>query len=416
MNTNIFTKTYKGVQIIMGILDIFGSTKEKAKEAEAQIESREETLHAEQVAAAKSEHEGMPWPTVFPINLMRNQENKDEGITVEDPISAERKEEVGALVYEPTLRPDQMKALTLQELLFLLNTEILFNKKAGLLNFEKNHRIIHNDMLRRIHEAEKLYILYNKHTGYPLIDNGFGLVYLEKEHAEKAAELYQKQYRQAVVAERPGEAAPALEDGRHPVALFDFLYYLGIENVLIDNGWYKAIVQRNEISAPPTAFNGNQDPSKNPPTSPHLAFAMIDFANEAKWPVKYAKREEVLQAKMNRINALIPRSRYIVPVQDAEGTETKGLKLPLEKLKLVTKENPEGIEKGFLPVFTDLFEYSRGFKQKGYRPCGFDFKNVVSLLSGAEGIVINPRGESVVVPKEQAVVLLQSVLTQNGKQ
>ncbi len=399
----------------MGILDIFAGTKDKAKEAEEQIENREEILHTEQVETAKSEHEGMPWPTVFPINLMRNHDNKDESIVVEDPISNERKEEVGALVYEPTLRPDQMKALTLQELLFLLNTEIIFNKKAELVNFEKNHRIIHNDMLRRIHEAEKLYILYNKHTGYPLIDNGFGLVYLEKEHADKAAELYQKQFRQAVVAERPGEAAPELEDGRHPVALFDFLYYLGIENVLIDNGWYKAVVQRNEISAPPTAFNNNQDPRKNPPTSPLLAFAMIDFANEAKWPVKYAKREEVLQAKMNRINALIPRSRYIVPVQDSQDTEVKGLKLPLEKLKIVNKENPDGIEKGFLPVFTDLFEFSRGFKQKGFKPCGFDFKNVVGLLTGADGIVINPRGESVVVPKEQAAVLLQTAMAPKNK-
>lgn len=398
----------------MGLFDLFGNGKKRAEEEEKLAAEQKEKEHQRQVDEARQAHAGMAWPGVMKINLMKN---RDEGAapSVEDPISPERKDEIGALIYEPKLLPEQMSDLTLQELMFLLDAHILFNKKAPLPNYDQNHRVMYNDLLRRIHEAEKLYVLYNKLTGYPLLDGPFALVYLEKDHAEEAAKLYQRQFRQAVVSERPGEAAPDAADGSRPVVLFDYLYYLGVENILIDNGWYKAAIRRSEISAPPTSFVVSDDPKNTPPAAPALSFAMLDFLNEAAWPVKYDKREQNLKQKMDRINQLIPTARYVVPVQQPSEEEQKkvqesggqnAIRLPLIRLNTKGRDGKEEA-RNFLPVFTDLFEYSKGFRQAGFRPAVFEFSRLPGILGAAEGFVINPRGASIVVPRASLEKMLQ---------
>lgn len=406
----------------MGLFDLFGNNKKKAEEEEQLAAQQKENERQREIEDAKAAHAGMPWPGVMKINLMKNKE-QGQAPSAEDPVSPERKDEIGQLIYEPKLTPEQVSGLNLQELMFLLDAHILFNKKAPLPNYENNHRVMYNDLLRRIHEADKLYVLYNKATGYPLLDGPFALIYLDKEHAEQAAKLYQQQFRQAVAMERPGEAAPDTPDGKRPVVLFDYLFYLGIENILIDNGWYKAAIHRSEISAPPTAFVMNDDAKNNTPAAPELSFAMLDFINEATWPVRYDKREQNLKARMDRINQLIPAARYVVPVQqptqeDLEKAKAAGgqnaIRLPLVRMK---RRNAKGVEedKNLLPVFTDLFEYSKGFRQEGFRPAVFAFDKIPGILGNADGFVINPRGASIIVPREALIRMTQTAAAGAGE-
>ena len=250
-------------------------------------------------------------------------------------------------------------------------------------------------------------MLYDKRTGYPLIDGGFVPIYLEKDRAEKAVELYKAQFREVMAMERDGEAAPVKEDGGHPIALFDYLYYIGVENVVVDNGWYKGVVKRSEISAP---MDWNSDPKKTPPSNPALAFALTDYISEMRWPVKYEKREEILKKKSDRMMALIPKGRYILPSRvvdvDPESVPevgpngqkpTKQVQFPAIKVG----------DKMYLPIFTDLFEYSKKFAKAEMKPVGFEYKNLLRFVSGGiEGIVINPNGQGIVVPKDKAQNLM----------
>lgn len=210
------------------------------------------------------------------------------------------------------------------------------------------------------------------------------------------------------MVERPGEGAPVPEDGPKPVLLFDYLYYLGMENIIIDNGWYKAAIKRSEISAPPASWA--PDPAKIPPAAPELAFAMIDFVGEAKWPVRYEKRDERIKRKMDRINTLIPTQTFVIPVyvegseQTPEGAKPK-VKFPLLKLKAKTKDSE--IEQNVIPIFTDLFEYAKNFNGKNqFRPVKFQYRNAVQFLRETDGFVINPRGESIVLPRARALELI----------
>lgn len=406
----------------MGLFDIFGGGKKRAAEEEKIAEEQKQREHDRLTEEAKQAHEGMPWPSVVPLNRMKKKDD-DVKALAEDPISDERKEELGQLIFEPKITADDIKDLSLQEVIFLYQAHALLNKKSALPDYEQNSRVFYNEVLRRIHEAKQLYMLINKQTGYPLLDGPFGLVYLEEDHAKKAAELYSQQFRQAVAVTRPGEAAPLTEDGKQPIALFDYLYYLGIENVLIDNGWYKLPIKRSEISAPPTSFVSDNAKRNDPPADPALQFAMIDFENEARWPVKYEKRDELLKAKMARVNELIPAAKFVVPVQELSGEANtqapeektgREVKLPAVKLKAKKADTGEEMDMNFLPVFTDLFEYAKGFNQPGYRPAVFPFDRVLGLLGAVNGFVINPRGESVVVPKEQAALMLQAKLKKDN--
>lgn len=386
----------------MGLRDLFGG-KNRAAEQERILEEQKAQEHQNAVDAQKKAHENLPWPTVPRLNILNI---KDSNLLAEDPLTAERKDEIGPLVFEPDLTPDQVTGLTLQELLFVQLTMTLFNRKAALSNYEKNHRVVYNELLNRIHKAEKFYVLYDKRTGYPLIDGGFVPVYLEKERAEKAVELYKAQFRDIAVVERDGEGAPAPENGAKPIALFDYLYYIGAENIVVDNGWYKGIVKRSEISVP---MDWNSDPKNTPPSNPALSFAMTDYVSEMRWPVKYEKREEILRKKTERMMALIPSGRFIIPSRVAEPTPEQMEKLPegQKAAKQVQFPAVKVNEKMYLPVFTDLFEYSKKFAKTDMRPVGFEYKNLLRFVAGnIEGLIINPSGQGIVVPRDKAQELL----------
>ncbi len=383
----------------MGLKDLFGG-KNRAAEQERLLEEQRQQEHQRQVEQQKKAHEGETWPQIPRLNILNI---KDTKLEVEDSITPQRKDEIGQLVFEPDLSADQITGFTVQEMLFLQLTMTVFNRKAALTNYEKNHRVVYNEFLSRIHKAEKFYVLYDKRTGYPLIDGGFVPIYLEKERAEKGAELYKAQFRDVLVMERDGEAAPLKENGARPIAFFDYLYYIGVENVVVDNGWYKGVVKRSEISAP---MDWNSDPKKTPPSNPALAFAMTDYVSENRWPVKYEKRVEILQKKTDRMMLLIPKGRYIVPsrvvdVDPAAAPEvgpdgqkpTKQVQFPAVKVA----------EKMYLPLFTDLFEYTKKFGKTDMKPVGFEYRNLLRFVTGGiEGIIINPNGQGIVISGEKA--------------
>ncbi len=379
----------------MGLFDFFG--KKRAEEEAAALEQQKEQQHIATVEEQKAAHEGLSWPKPFRINLMRTKDGEPAGI--EDPISEERKEELGQMIYEPRINSSEVTDLATEELLFLLVTHEAYNRHAPLENYDQNHRVFYNELLNRIHEAEHLYILYDVSTGYPFLDGGYVCVYLDQDHATKAVELYKGQFRRLVVAKRPGEGAPAPENGPRPLPFFDYLYYLGMENIVVDNGWYKAFIKRGEISAPPSF---GKDPSQVPPASPALVFAMTDFIEEMRWPVQYEKRQEVTKRKLERVMGLVPKATFLMPVQMADaptgenGQTRKELRFPMIRNRAKTT----GAEIRFIPLFTDLFEYSKKFGNvKDYRPVGFAYPNLLQFLAGADGFIINPNGQGIVLPK-----------------
>ncbi len=400
-------------------MGLFGGKKRKQQQEEqaaAELEERKKKEHDEAVEESRKAHQNLPWPKLIPINTLRN---KDTGLAVlpeeDDPLTAERKEEVGSLVFEPEITAENVQNLTDTELMFLIDTHEIYNHQSALPNYESNHRVMYNELLARVHKTKQFFVLYDSKTRYPYVDGGFAFIYFDAEHAKKAAELYAKQFRRLVPQARPGENADPNEQGIRPLALFDYFYYVGVERVIIDNGYYRVGIRREEISAPPTFA---ADPRQIPPASPALSYAMTDFLQEIRWGVKYEKREEVLKRKQERMNVLIPTSKYVVPMLlkdddnapvqvGPDGQEHKARRMEFPMIMLKARKN-DGTEEDqrFLPVFTDLFEFSKNFPKQEYKPAVFEYSKMLGLVKPLGGFIINPRGQNVIVPEKRGEELL----------
>lgn len=351
---------------------------EEEKKKQAEIERLEEQ---------RERYSGFVWPEMPRLNVFASKNSAQEDF--EDCFSAEDKERIGQIAFAETIGTELLKGLNLQEVLYLEAVHGLLNKQAPLENYEQNHRGIHNRLLSLVREADKLYMIYDLKTGYPLIDCGYAQLYLDETHAETAAKAYEKQLRKVRVISHPGiSAEPEKKDGKEQMKLFDYLYFLGLEGIMIDNGWYKGYFSRSEVSAP---FYLNQEPEKIPPHNPAVSFILIDYVGELRWGVNYEKRTEIIQAKFRTIMETIQKGVYIIPA--VQNVSDKG-----EEQKISFPAFPLA-EKKFLPVFTDVFEYGKYFGQPPYRPTRAPFQLVAQLTEKYDGFIINPQGQAFIVER-----------------
>ena len=248
-----------------------------------------------------------------------------------------------------------------------------------------------------------MFVLYDTATGYPFIDHGFANIYFEKEIAEKAVELFTVQFRKLAAREvkvENSDDTAAVKRG-----FFDYLYYIGIENIMVDNGAYRSRFKRSEIVAAPGGCNSD-DSGKNP-INPGLNFAMLDFLEELRWPVKYDKRDEIVKAKEMRMLSLIRTGSFIVPMQHegpVEVLEDGRMKFNKEtKFKLLVVNTQDN--KQFLPVFSDAIEFGKKLRGSEWNAAVFKYQDLLKFVNDKEGIIINPDGQRVVLPKERMVML-----------
>ena len=384
----------------MGIFSIFGN-KKKGEIAEQEAEQAQSQKKANAKEEAIKAHECLEWPVIGRINPVNT--NKSEGEKAEETVPSEKKDEIGSMIYEEEIDPEYVKGLSGQELLFLLTALEVFNKKAALPGFEKNHRLIYNEVLGRVRDAEYLFVLYDQTTGYPFIEQGFANVYFEQELAEKAAEIFNRQFRK--VAARKCQIEDPNYKGGGKFGFFDYLYYIGIENLLVDNGGYRARFKRNEIVAAPGEWSGAE--RRPEPVNSALNFAMIDFLEEVRWPVKYEKRDDILKAKEMRMLSLIRGAQLLVPTQHEGPTEVDEngrIKIGKDtKLKFMVVKTKD--DKQFLPVYTDPFEFAKQGVTKDWNAGVFRYQDVIRFVQDREGIVINPLGQSVVLTKDRIMAL-----------
>ena len=383
----------------MGLFDLFGG-KKAAKEEELEAQNSAAQKKEMEMKSSMDAHAGMEWPgfpRLNPININSDDVSMDETVTLE------RKDEIGKMIYDEDMAAESLKFLSNQEILFLLTALEVFQKKAPLPGFEKNHRKVYNELLSRIRDSETLYVLYDATTGYPFIDHGFANVYFEKEIADKAVELFSKQFRKVAVrdvkVENPDDTA-AVKRG-----FFDYLYYIGIENILVDNGAYRARFKRSEIVAAPGDW-GEDNRDKNP-INPGLNFAMLDFMAELRWPVKYDKREEIVRAKEMRMLSLIRSSNFILPMQHegpVEVLEDGRMKFGKDtKFKFLILNTADG--KQFLPIYTDAIEFGKKLRGSEWNAAVFKYQDILKFVNDKDGITINPDGQSVVLPKDRMILL-----------
>lgn len=391
----------------MGLFGLLG--KDKKKEAEKLANERRADQEREEIVNRQmKEHEKLTWPQIKPISPVRvrdGQGNESIPAILTDPVSKERKDEIGPMVFQPQMNSDTLRFLSMQELIFILTTMETFQKAAPLENFEGNRRIVYNEIISRLRDADRIFIMMDMTTGYPYLDHGHTLVYSEEEFARAAAGVLTAQYRRVSVQGYGGEGEPAVS------GFFTFMFYMGASSLLLDNGYYGARIDRAQIAAPPNITGNEQMPPMNPP----LNFALCQFLSEIRWPVKYDKRDELLREREAKMWSLIRTSFFIVPMQQEGPAELVGDKLKLgkeTKLRFPMMTGPDG--KTYLPIFTDGPEFARKFAKDGWNGASFQWKDVLSLIKERDGLIINPLTHKAVLTKERIAQMETAAALQQG--
>jgi hypothetical protein len=377
----------------------------RSKKSKEELEQEKEQNQLEhKIEQQKNDHSELSWPQVPAMNPMLTE---GKPLHAEDELSEEDKERVGNLVYLPTLMAEDVKSLKLQELLYLITTMEYFNKEIPLENFTTNRSVVIGEVMNRLREAKEIYVIYDEQLPYPLIDTGMISIYLEKEHAEKAVELYKKQYRKVKVRnfKMKDEEGNALEHD-----FFEYTYYIGTNNIWLENGFYRMRIRSIDMGVP--NFMLPNAKGANDLRNPKLVFSVIDFVDEVKWPVKYEKKQDVMKVKQTAMMANLKQAKLMIAIAIDQNMPQQGQKLAMTDLKNLPLQFVEGQKKEkFLAVLTDGVEFAKKYNIKEYANLVIDYHSITALIVNmpdVKGIMINPSGQRVVIMENDLVKLDQT--------
>lgn len=313
-------------------------------------------------------------------------------------ISREHREELGTLLEGEGITAEQLSELSIQETIYLLCLNRTYIVNAGVQKGEQHPLVsqeerIYSSFIEKLKKAETLWITVDERTGFPFYNNGFADVYTKEEYAKLAVMYYGKSFRRLQV--RAIKPMPSLKDTEP--ALFLLLYYLGLEKIMVDNGLSRAMVMRSELLAPPDY--SNNPPAQRPAENPELRLRMLDFFGEIYWQVNYENRPKVLKAKEDAMLKQLAKSVLIVPIQ-YEGMELKNgaNALAIEpETKIVFGSLKNSENDTFLPLFTDLMEFGKMYRDTKWAGMSIPFKEALRF-TGGNGVVVNPTGENLALP------------------
>ncbi|SET66247.1 SseB family protein [[Clostridium] polysaccharolyticum] len=375
----------------MGLKDLFRKkdvaddeinvTEDKAEEAkETQETVKEEAPKAQEIQEAVPQME-QPQQEI-PAKMITN----------------ERRQEIGPIIFKSHIEESDLEPLSIQETIFLLVSVDHFQEESeeGVENYEEKCELLDRVLAKKLSEAEVLYMTFDAGTNLPYITQGCVEIYSEVEYAQDAVRHYGEQYRAVTICEI------RKDDSKLPdkMSVFEFLYYLGMEHLLIDNGRYKTVVNREDVLAV-TDKNPEYDLNK-PIRNPRFRYALIEFFQEVKWPVTYEKREEVIHEKEDKMLAQLKKARFIVPMlyegeQQASADRKQVVPEAGRNMAIPKLETADHI--AFTPIFSDWTEFIKIYPSDRWNGLVLSFEEAITL-NPEIGIVINPAGENLIMNQQ----------------
>lgn len=381
--------------------DNINVTEDKVEEKAEAIKAQEEKTEAkpEQKEEVKEEEkpplqEAKPQPKAAPSKM----------------IPDERKKKIAQMVFKKKIEESDLEPLNIQETIFLLVNVDHFNEESeeGVENYEEKCEVIDHVLAKKLADAEVLFMTFDAGTNFPYITQGCVEIYSELEYAQDAVRHYGEQYRAVQICE------VRKDDSRFPdkMSVFEFLYYLGMEHLLIDNGKFKTVVNREDVLA---ITNKNLEYQIDKPIeNPKLRYALIEFFQEVKWPVTYDKRDEVIHEKEERMLAELKKAKFLVPMlfdgEEVTKAQNQVAPQPGKNMILPKLETQEHV--CFTPIFTDWTEFVKIYPKDKWNGLVITFDEATTLCKDM-GIVINPAGENLIMNQQSFEALRSREENQN---
>ena len=309
------------------------------------------------------------------------------------PLGQKREEELAPMLSEPQLDEAALGALNIQECVYLLCTLQQTQEENQDPDYQEKGNLLYTTILDKLVNAHILYLVMNEDTNLPFILGDTIDVYSTLDLAMKAVEFYRKQYYHLYVKEVPLETSGLPGN----LSLFAWLFYLGMERILVDNGAYKLIVKRGDVLT--TEEVATEGGLEVPVVNPAFRFAMADFLEETRWHVTYTGRRDNLEEKAQHLTERIKKAKFLVPLRYEDmkqGTEPVWLS-GKTNLNFPMMDSEDG--KKYLPLFTDWPEFQGAYAKEEWGVIVLPAKDAIRA-AGEDGIVINPLTENLVLDTE----------------
>ena len=253
--------------------------------------------------------QGVPEENENDLEAVKKAGERDENLAALLP--KKREDELSALVAgEGTLSEALLVPLSVKECIFMICRLQQMNEQAEMPDYNEKGQLLYDAVVEKLKMSSSLYILLDKGTGLPYIIEGTVDVYSEEILAKHALHFYENQYHKSLILKEVPKKNSGLP-GR--ISLFAWLYYLGMEKLLINNGSYQLLMNRSDFLEDPSEEKGAELPV--PVSNPALRFEMADLLGEVRWPVSYPEREEKIAAKKNAVLNELVKSKLLVPVK-----------------------------------------------------------------------------------------------------
>jgi hypothetical protein len=323
----------------------------------------------------------------------------------------ERKNELGEkFIFLEKISIAELKKLELQEIVFLINSVRHFKKEKAFpnINYEQKIKIFLGVISDIIKEAEKLYIAYDKNTNYPYVDiQGRTWIFSKEEYANSAADFYMQQLIMLKIKKI---------DVDEIQKVFVDLYYMGIEELLIDNGEYSIELNRADIIPPPDYSNIPE--ISIPVYNPKLQYAIIRFfqmlytqsdvedKNRMLHNLEGTMLEEVINAKY-LLPMYLKQEEPAIPNEQGVMTIKKGATINIPHL--VDKNDKE-----WLPVFTDWIEFEKVYDKNEWQGNIATYTDLLAFSEKMEGIVINCKGIPLEINEKNKRIIEDYIKSKNN--
>lgn len=245
------------------------------------------------------------------------------------------------------------------------------------------------EIIKKIQTLPEVFTIFSRAVRQPFVIcdpesfNDQVWVFEEKEELEEKAKPF---------AEKKNPVAAIKVENKSFLSFYTTLYTLGVNSVVFYPKGANAVeLDLEEIVKKPDFSNLPEE--KRPLMNPQLQLCGIYFMQEFRRGVPIEEKENIVELE-EELAANLVKSKYLLAVQKKEenAPDQKNVQIPFIK-------NKEGDI--FQPVFTDPEEFRKFNRENKLQALLVSFDGLEKLLiPAAKGVVVNPQGFNLIVPKE----------------
>ena len=301
-----------------------------------------------------------------------------------------RQQELALLLFGNKLDQELIQSLTMSEAIMLQQSAVqamMMNRKdeKKFKMMEARAKFFLLQVFERLKGASELYVVCSTahHRPYVVCDEKTFddqiFLFTKEEDAQNMVKIHNEK-------KIPLEIQKL--ENKMFLGFYVVLYNLGVNALIVTEGKNALRIQLKDFVKEPDYSNLEED--KRPVTNPQLQLTGMYFVQELRRPVPMEEKKNLKDLE-EEIYVNLGEGKFLVLLKKSEEGSEERIEMPMIKLQ-------DG--KSYEPVFTDANELAR-FANKDFKVAVMDYETVgKSVPEAASGIIVNPAGIRLVIPKQ----------------